>query len=45
MSHKADVNACDLESWTPLTWAAYKGHSEVALYLIEQGADVNVIGE
>ena len=38
----ADVNAADNDGWTPLHWAAYKGHVEcVRLLLAAPGIDVN----
>lgn len=40
---KADVNALDRESDTALTQAVYKGHFEVARYLVEKGANVKAI--
>ena len=37
------VNARDIRSrWTPLQWAVYGGHKDVAQLLLEKGADVNV---
>ena len=32
-------NEYDHEGWTPLLWAAARGHSEAVKLLIEQGAD------
>lgn len=37
----ADVNAADLNGWTPLHTAAYHGQDEIAKILISSGADVN----
>jgi ankyrin repeat protein len=37
----ADVNACDDYRVTPLLWALFHRHAEVAAYLVEEGADVN----
>ena len=37
----ADVNAKNESGVTPLLWAAWKGHKEVAELLIANGADVN----
>lgn len=39
-----DVNAADCRLRTPLQWAAYRGHAEVAAELIAHGADVSRIG-
>jgi ankyrin repeat protein len=36
-----DVNTKDNYGVTPLMWAAKAGHSEIARFLIRQGADVN----
>ena len=35
------MNAKNEEGYTPLSYAAYKGHKEVAELLISKGADVN----
>ena len=37
----ADVNASSDDGMTPLHWAAYYGHADVALVLIHSGANVN----
>jgi len=37
----ADLNAKNIDGWTPLHKAAQKGHKEVAELLIAGGADVN----
>lgn len=36
-----DINAKDKDTATLLHWAAYKGFTEIALYLISKGADKN----
>ncbi len=35
------VNAADRDHHTPLHYAASEGRTEVAVYLLEKGADVN----
>lgn len=37
----ADVNACDDYRVTPLLWALFHRHAEIAAYLVEKGAEVN----
>ena len=37
----ADVNATDKDGYTPLHWAALRGHTEIVQALLEAGADVN----
>ena len=37
----ADVNAKANDGWTPLHWAAWESHKEIAELLIANGADVN----
>ncbi len=38
------VNAVDDEKYTPLHWACIRAHWDVAEYLIEQGAELNLQG-
>ena len=38
------LNALDEQKYTPLHWACIRGHWEVAGFLIEKGADLNVQG-
>jgi ankyrin repeat protein len=42
ISNGADINAKDLNKWTPLYWATSGDHREAAELLIASGADVNV---
>ena len=37
----ADVNAKDIDGWTPLRKAAWHGRKEIVELLIDNGADVN----
>jgi ankyrin repeat protein len=39
LARGADVNARDDRGWTPLHWAAGKGHKKLAMLLVEKGAD------
>jgi len=41
--HGADVNARDLNGYTPLHNAAARGDNELILYLVSQGADVMAV--
>ena len=41
--HDADVNARDLNAYTPLHHAAARGDNEMIRYLVERGADVMVV--
>jgi len=41
--HGADVNARDLNGYSPLHHAAARGDNELILYLIEHGADPTVV--
>jgi len=39
-----DANRADWKlGWTPLIWAAYRGHREVCRLLVERGANVNKV--
>ena len=38
----ADVNIKDDNDWTPLLYSAFNGKQDVVVFLIKQGADVNV---
>ena len=40
IEHKANVNACDNELWTPLHAAAACGHMSIIKYLLKNGADI-----
>jgi len=40
----AKLNALDENKYTPLHWACIRAHWDVAKYLIEQGADLNIQG-
>ncbi len=37
----SSVNACNANGWTPLIYASRWGHFDLALALIQAGADVN----
>ncbi|NNK62179.1 MAG: hypothetical protein HKO98_03140 [Gemmatimonadetes bacterium] len=39
----ADVNARDHDGFSPVHHAASRGHNELILYLVEQGADVTLV--
>ena len=41
----ADVNAADVDHWTPLMLAAYRGDLGMTRKLVERGADVNAQNE
>ena len=41
IANGADVNAKDIDGWTPLRKAAFYGHREIVELLIANGADVN----
>jgi len=41
LARGADVNARENSGWTPLLWAANKGHVKLAEMLLARGADVN----
>ncbi|KAF4652796.1 hypothetical protein FOL47_010851 [Perkinsus chesapeaki] len=36
-----NIDSTDELGWSPLHWAAYKGHNRVAEFLLEHGADTN----
>lgn len=39
------VNSCSVQGgWSALMWASYKGHTDIALMLLERGADHNAHG-
>ena len=40
----ADINAIDKDNTTALMWAIQKKHMDIARFLIDKGADVNVQG-
>ena len=37
----ADLEASDVNGWTPLMRATFKGNTEIVKILVENGADVN----
>ena len=39
----ADVNARDLDAWTPLFWGAVEGFPDVVELLLQSGADVTLV--
>ncbi len=38
---KVMLNPCDDEEWRPLHFAASKGHTDICVFLVQSGADVN----
>ncbi|CAH0549306.1 unnamed protein product [Brassicogethes aeneus] len=44
VSNGADINAQDINGYSPLMFAVYKNHTETVEFLINQGADVNLRG-
>ncbi|PVF96836.1 ankyrin, partial [Serendipita vermifera] len=43
-SDQASVNERDPQNISPLHWAAINAHLHICRYLLEQGAEVDVIG-
>ncbi|XP_048247737.1 uncharacterized protein LOC124119968 [Haliotis rufescens] len=43
--HVVDINSRGGRSWTPVMWAAYKGHREVVELLVSEGADVSLVSD
>ncbi|VDI65984.1 protein phosphatase 1 regulatory subunit 12A [Mytilus galloprovincialis] len=43
VQHSADVDVCDNEGWTPLHATASCGFTEIARYLIKEGANVAAV--
>ena len=43
LGHGVSVNEKSLTGWTPLMYAVGGGHRDVVVFLIEHGADVNVV--
>ncbi|MBU2509985.1 ankyrin repeat domain-containing protein [bacterium] len=41
IEHGSDPNERN-QGWTPLTWAAYNGNHQIARYLLENGANVDL---
>jgi ankyrin repeat protein len=41
LSRQHDPNSKDINNWTPLSWAAHKGHEAVVKLLVDEGADLN----
>ncbi|KAG5466847.1 hypothetical protein LSCM1_01024 [Leishmania martiniquensis] len=40
-TQQVDIDAADGEGWTPLHYAADRGHADVAASLLDEGANVN----
>ena len=38
---KVDLNSKDNRGWSPLHWAALYGHTDIARFFIDKGAEVN----
>ena len=45
ISTQADVNRAPQDGYTPLSTACSRGHTDIALLLLDHGADVDVDGE
>ena len=41
----ADPNLTRIGGWTPLHWAAYEGHKDVVLLLLDRGTGPNLASE
>jgi hypothetical protein len=44
LTYPIDINAIGKNGYSPLMSAIHQGQNEVALYLIDEGVDVNVVG-
>lgn len=45
MFTRVNANNCSLQGgWSSLMWASYKGHEEIVVILLENGADVHAHG-
>jgi ankyrin repeat protein len=44
LSRGADVNATDVQEYTPLHWSALRGHHEITKRLLDRNADPNARG-
>ncbi len=45
IQHQARLNVQDQWGYTPLMWAAYRGHKDIVIKLIAAGADVSLVNK